>query len=149
MKVAIGSDEAGFILKENLKSFLLEQSFDVTDYGVYDKSPSLYPETAKKVGVAIKNNKHKRGILICGTGIGMAISANKIPGVRAAQCHDTYSAQRAKNSNDAQIITLGARVIGLELAKVIVLSFLNSKGIKESSKIKIDKINEIEKTYSK
>ncbi|WP_273866469.1 RpiB/LacA/LacB family sugar-phosphate isomerase, partial [Serratia ureilytica] len=75
------------------------------------------PDIAYRVAQAIREEKHRRGILLCGTGIGMSIVANKVPGIRAAQCHDTYSAQRARKSNDAQIITLGARVIGAELAK--------------------------------
>jgi ribose 5-phosphate isomerase B len=149
MKIAIGSDEAGFGLKEIIFSFLKDNKFSVTDYGVYDTSASLYPDTALKVAQSIKEGVSDRGILICGTGIGMAMTANKVPGIRAAQCHDTYSAERAKKSNDAQIITMGSRVIGPELAKAIVLKYLESDGVKDSSIEKISRMMEIESSYRK
>lgn len=147
MKIAIGSDEAGFYLKKIICDYLRENNYEVLDCGVYDSSPSLYPNSALKVANSILDNKAERGILICGTGIGMAMTANKVPGIRAAQCHDVYSAERAKKSNDAQIITMGARVIGPELAKVIVKSFLSSDGIKKSSVEKINRMMEIENSY--
>lgn len=147
MKIAIGSDEAGFSLKNQIIDFLIENNYEVKDYGVYDTSPSLYPNAALRVANAILEKKQERGILICGTGIGMAMTANKVPGIRAAQCHDVYSAERAKKSNDAQIITMGARVIGPELAKMIVNMFLKSDSIKPSSIEKIDRMMEIEKSY--
>jgi len=149
MKVIIGSDEGGFDLKKTLFDFLVEKGYEVEDFGVYCKDPSLYPETALKVAQAIKEGKAERGILICGTGIGMAMSANKVAGIRAAQTHDVYSAIRAKKSNDAQIITMGAKVIGEEKAKVIAEAFLTADGVKPSSLPKIEKIKEIEKMYSK
>ncbi len=149
MKIIIGSDEAGFDLKKTLLEFFDEKGYDVEDYGVYNKNPSLYPETALKVAKALKEKKAERGILICGTGIGMAISANKVSGIRAAQTHDVYSAIRAKKSNDAHIITLGARVIGEEKAKMIVEAYLTSNDVKSSSLPKIDKIKEIETIYNK
>lgn len=149
MKIAIGSDEAGFGLKELLISFLNENKFDVTDFGVYDTSASLYPDAALRVAKSIVEGISDRGILICGTGIGMAMTANKVPGIRAAQCHDTYSAERAKKSNDAQIITMGSKVIGPELAKSIVLKYLESDGVKDSSVEKIDRMMEIESSYRK
>jgi ribose 5-phosphate isomerase B len=120
--IAIGADDAGFRLKEEIKKFLLAKGQQVEDYGANDEQPCLYPEIAKRVAEAISAGRHERGILICGTGIGMAIMANKVPGIRAANCHDAYSAERARKSNDAQVLTLGARVIGGELAKLIVES---------------------------
>jgi len=145
ISIAIGSDEAGFPLKETIKKFLEDKGYQVTDYGAYDLNPVLYPNVAKEVALAILGKKQERGILICGTGIGMAMTANKIPGIRAAQCHDPYSAERAKKSNDAQIITMGARVIGPELAKVIVMAFLNAEGVSPTSIPKVNRIMEIEK----
>lgn len=127
MKIAIGSDEAGFELKEKLKEYLIDKGYEVEDYGVYDTQPVLYPDIAVKVAATIAAGQHQRGILICGTGIGMAIAANKVPGIRAAVCHDPYSAERARKSNDAQIMTLGARVVGEELARTLVSIWLNSE----------------------
>jgi len=114
-------------LKETLKSFIVGEGHEVVDFGTFDGKPVLYPDIALAVATAVAAGKHDRGVLLCGTGIGMAISANKVKGIRAAQCHDTYSAERARMSNDAQIVTLGARVIGPELAKVIVHTFLTSE----------------------
>jgi ribose 5-phosphate isomerase B len=147
MKIAIGCDEAAFDMKEKLKAFLISLKYDVEDYGVYDEKPVLYPDIAVKVAKAIVDHKHERGILICGTGIGMAISANKVPGIRAAQCHDVYSAERARKSNNAQIITLGARVIGIENAKVILNAWLNSEFQGGPSADKINRIMEYEKEF--
>jgi ribose 5-phosphate isomerase B len=147
MKVAIGSDEAGFDLKTILVSYLTQEGYAVDDAGTYSKDPVLYPDIALKVATAIREQRDERGILICGTGIGMAMTANKVPGVRAAQAHDTYSAERARKSNDAQIITMGARVIGPELAKAVALQFLRSEGLKESSKAKVERMCEIERSF--
>lgn len=127
MDIAIGCDEAAFTLKETIRDFLAAEGHAITDYGTYDGAPVLYPDIAVTVAEAIKAGKHERGILLCGTGIGVAISANKVHGIRAAQTHDTYSAERAMKSNNAQIITLGARVIGPELAKTIVKAYLSSE----------------------
>ena len=93
MTIALGADDAAFELKEIIKKYLEERGIEVTDYGVFDTGPSLYPDIAVKVAEAIAEGKHTRGILMCGTGLGMAITANKVPGIRAATCHDTYSAR--------------------------------------------------------
>lgn len=126
--IAIGADDAAIELKNVIVAFLQQRDIAVTDY-LPDSTAgqTSYPDIAFQVAQAIKEGKHQRGILLCGTGIGMSIVANKVPGIRAAQCHDTYSAQRARKSNDAQIITLGARVIGPELAKTIVETWLLSE----------------------
>ncbi len=149
MKIAIGSDEAGFELKEVLKMYLVSKGYDVTDHGVYDIRPSMYPEIALKVSEAIKEKQQDRGILVCGTGIGMCMTANKVPGIRAALCSDTFSAERAMKSNDAQIITLGQRVIGPELAKVIVQSWLDAEEVSSSSLSKVECMMNIEKQFLK
>lgn len=126
--IAIGADDAAIELKNVIVAFLQQRDIPIADYALgNDKAPIGYPDIAFQVAQAIKDGKHQRGILLCGTGIGMSIVANKVPGIRAAQCHDTYSAQRARKSNDAQIITLGARVIGPELAKSIVEAWLSSE----------------------
>ena len=147
MEIAIGADEAAYDLKETLKAWLAGKGVDVVDYGAFDKSPVLYPDIAVKVAEAIAAGKHPRGILMCGTGIGMAISANKVPGVRAATCHDTYSAERARKSNDAQILTMGARVIGPELAKTIVDAWLKSEFEGGGSTRKVERMAEYDEKF--
>jgi ribose 5-phosphate isomerase B len=149
MRVAIGADEAAYDLKEILKAHLAARGVEVVDYGAFDKSPVLYPDIAVKVAEAIVEGKHDRGILMCGTGIGMAITANKVPGIRAATCHDTYSAERARKSNDAQVLTMGARVIGPELAKTIVDAWLASEFEGGGSTKKVERIVEYEKKFLK
>lgn len=127
MKIAIGSDEAAYELKEMLKKFLADKNVQVEDFGTHDGKPVPYPSVAFAVAEAVAAGKFPRAILCCGTGIGMAICANKVPGVRAAVGHDVYSAERARKSNDAQILTMGARVIGPELAKTVVAAWLKSE----------------------
>lgn len=145
MKIAIGCDEAGYALKEILKQHLDDLDFQVEDFGVGSAEEKiLYPDMAIKVAESIARADHDRAVLICGTGIGMAISANKVKGVRAAQAADTYSAERAQKSNDAQIICIGARVTGNELAKSIVTSFMNSTFSGGGSADKIARITEFE-----
>ena len=143
--VAIGCDEAGFELKELLKRFIEGLGYGVEDFGCHSSSPVLYPDIAAAVAIAVGAGEQRLGVLICGTGIGMAISANKIKGVRAAQAHDTYSAERARKSNDAQILSIGARVIGAELAKSIVKAFLESEFEAARSGAKVERINAIER----
>ncbi len=139
--VAIGSDEAGFRLKGILIDLLEhDEGVEVADFGCHSEDPVDYPDVAFEVANAVARGEHDRGILICGTGIGMAIAANKVPGVRAAQAHDAYSAERARKSNDAQILTLGARVIGPELAKSIVRTWLRSEFAGGGSTRKVAKI---------
>jgi len=147
MKIAVGADEAGFGLKETIKSYIGSLGHDVVDLGVHDTKPVLYPDIAVEVAETVLAGEAERGILICGTGIGMAMTANKVPGIRAAQAHDTYSAERAVKSNDAQILTMGARVIGPELAKAIVGTFLASKFVEGPSSPKVAKIMEYEKKF--
>ncbi|MFZ4962702.1 ribose 5-phosphate isomerase B [Pseudomonas sp. Mn2068] len=143
--VAIGCDEAGYELKEVLKRYIETLGHPVEDFGTHSLDPVLYPDIALAVANAIKGGAHRLGVLVCGTGIGMAISANKVFGIRAAQAHDTYSAERARKSNDAQILSIGARVVGAELAKSVVKSFLESEFEAERSGAKVERINAIER----
>jgi len=145
ISVAIGCDDAAFDLKEILKRHIAELGYEVEDFGIHRAEPVLYPDIAFAVARAIADGKHQRGVLICGTGIGMAISANKVPGIRAAQAHDTYSAERAAKSNDAQIVALGARVIGPELAKQVVERFLESTFQGGRSLPKVERIRAFER----
>ena len=143
--VLIGCDEAAFELKEIVKKHLQAQGVNVVDYGVHSTDPVDYPDIAVQVAKDIAAKKSDRAILICGTGIGMAITANKVPGVYAAQTHDTFSAERARKSNNAQVMTMGARVIGPELAKQIVDHWMASEFAGGGSARKVDKILAIEK----
>jgi ribose 5-phosphate isomerase B len=128
MKIAIGADSAGQPLLQVIHKHLGSRpDVEVTDCSAGgDREPEYYAQTAERVGLAITEGRFERGILLCGTGIGVCISANKVPGIRAALTHDTYSAERASKSNNAQIITLGARVVGPELAKKIVDTWLDA-----------------------
>jgi ribose 5-phosphate isomerase B len=149
MLIAIGCDEAAITMKENIKEYIIKIGHEVQDFGTHEQVAVLYPDIAIKVAQAVIEKTCERGILFCGTGIGMAITANKVPGIRAAVCHDSYSAERARKSNDAQIMTMGSRVIGLELAKSLLQLWLNSEFQGGGSKKKIDKITEYERLYLK
>jgi ribose 5-phosphate isomerase B len=138
--IAIGSDEAGFELKRIVADLLQEEGLEVKDFGCHSLDKVDYPDIGYEVAHAIARGEHDRGILICGTGIGMAIVANKVPGVRAAQVHDPYSAERARKSNDAQVMTMGARIIGPELAKSLVRIWLASEFAGGASAAKVRKI---------
>lgn len=144
MKIAIGSDHLGLELKDIIKDFLKEREIEVNDFGTMSKEPIDYPDIAKKVAKAVAKGDCQRGILICGTGIGMAIAANKVEGIRAAVCHDLYSAERSRKSNNAQIMAIGALIIGPELAKKLVEVWLNSEFQGGRSERKVKKIMEIE-----
>jgi ribose 5-phosphate isomerase B len=147
MKIALGCDEAGLSLMEVTRTFLKERGISVEDFGVFNTDPVDYPDIAERASLAVANGQCERGILICGTGIGMCITANKVPGVRAALCHDTYSAERARKSNDAQVLTMGARVIGPELAKSILAAWLESDFSGGRSTPKVAKMNAVDERY--
>lgn len=147
MKIAIGCDEAAFSLKEALKKFLVGKDHEVDDFGVYDETPVLYPDIAVKVCESITNGKNERGVLVCGTGIGMAITANKVPGIRAAVGHDLFSVQRSRRSNDCQVLTFGSRVIGEKLAVELLAVWLDCEFEGGGSAEKVDKINEYEHRF--
>lgn len=147
MKIAIGSDEAGVQLKNLLKDFVRDKGHEIEDFGVQEGERVLYPVIAENVASSIVDGSNERGIIICGTGIGMAITANKIPGIRATVAHDVYSAQRSILSNNCQIITMGQRVIGSENAKTIISAWLDVEFVDGSSTPKVEKIIEIENKY--
>lgn len=143
-RLAIGADDAGYPLKQVVAAYLDEHEVVYEDVGTHSADPVDYPDIARIVAEGVRDKRYDRGILICGTGIGMAITANKVRGVRAAQAHDVYSAERARKSNDAQVLTMGARVIGPELAKVIVRAWLDSEFAGGASARKVAKIEELE-----
>jgi ribose 5-phosphate isomerase B len=126
-RIAIGADELGYPLKDALHDHLVDQGYHVVDFGVGDGERALYPDIGHAVASAVAQGRCDRGIVICGTGIGMCISANKVLGIRAAVCHDLYSAERSRKSNDCQVMALGARIVGAEFAKSLVELWLCSE----------------------
>ncbi|OBR92893.1 putative sugar phosphate isomerase YwlF [Clostridium ragsdalei P11] len=149
MKIAIGCDQNGYALKLELIKFLKEKNIEHIDFGCGEGETVYYPKVALKVSEEVAKGNFDRGILICGTGIGMAITANKVPGIRAAVCHDIYSAERAQKSNNAQIATFGAEVIGPSLAKYLLNIWLNSEFKDGRSTPKVELINEIDENFRK
>lgn len=125
--IAIGSDHGGFALKQEIMEHLKENGIEYKDYGCYDESSCDYPVYAKKVANAIVSGECEKGILICGTGIGISIAANKVKGIRAALCTDCFMAEATRLHNDANILALGGRVVGPGLAVKIVDTFLNTE----------------------
>ena len=144
MKLAIGSDHGGFRLKEAIKTYLLAHDYEVTDFGTESEDSCDYPDFALPVAEAVAKGEYDRGILICGTGIGIGIVANKVKGVRAALCHDTFSAEACRNHNDANILTMGERIVGEGLALKIVETFLNSDFEGGRHQRRLDKIKALE-----
>ena len=143
--IAIGSDHGGFELKEIIKKYLLEHGYDVKDFGVNTTESVDYPDMAYPVCMSVVENECDKGILICGTGIGISIAANKVHGIRAALCSDCYSARMAKEHNNANVMVLGGRVIGSELAKEIVQTWLDAEFQGGRHENRVNKIHEIEK----
>lgn len=147
MKIAIGCDDVALELKKSLKEHLNKKGYEVIDVGVKDKETTLYANIAEKLCKEITNGRCERGLLICGTGIGMAITANKIPGIRAAVAHDMFSLERMIMSNDCQVLCMGARIIALESAKMLIDRWLEIKFIDGPSTPKVKKIMQIESNY--
>ena len=127
MKIAIGSDHGGFELKEIIKSYIEKLGYDYKDFGAYDKNSIDYPVISKEVARAVAGKDFDRGIVICGSGLGVAIAANKVKGIRAVTCHDTYCAKMSRLHNDANVLTMGGRVVGSDVACEIVKIWLESE----------------------
>jgi transaldolase/glucose-6-phosphate isomerase len=127
MRVAIGSDHAGFELKKAVKAFLAAEHHEVVDVGTHSPDPVDYPDYAQAVGTAVRESRAERGILLCGSGVGASMVANRIPGIRAGLCHDTYSAHQGVEHDDMNVLVLGGRVIGIELARELVHAFVNAR----------------------
>ncbi|GAG84082.1 unnamed protein product [marine sediment metagenome] len=145
MKIALGSDHGGYQLKENLKEYLKELNAEYVDFGCENKKSVDYPDIGFKVAIEVKSGKYDSGILICGTGIGMSVTANKVRGIRAALCYNEFTARCAREHNDANILVLGGRVIGSGLAKEIVKVWLNAKFSQEEKHInRLNKIKQEE-----
>ena len=145
--IGIGADDAGAPLKEHLASYLRDHGYDVVDYGNAERDDEDYPDVAERVAEGVADGRHERALLVCGTGLGMAITANKVPGVRAATAHDPYSAERARKSNDAQVLTMGARVIAPQAAELVLEHWLQSEFQGGGSAPKVEKMNAVEQRH--
>ena len=144
MKIAIGSDHGGINHKAYIKNYLTENGHEVIDFGTHTTDSVDYPDIAKAAAVAVRDEDFDRGILICGTGIGMSLAANKVKGIRAAHVTDCYSARMAKEHNDAQIICIGERITGPDLALEIVKAYLASEHLGGRHANRVNKIMAIE-----
>lgn len=150
MKLVIASDHAGFPLKEEVRAYLAKGGYEVVDLGAFRVEPlDDYPDYAERVGEAIKRGEAQRGILICGSGVGVCVAANKIPGIRAGMCHDTYSAHQGVEHDDMNVIVLGARIVGASLAYELVDAFLKAQFIAKEERFvrRYKKVMAIEAKY--
>jgi ribose 5-phosphate isomerase B len=144
MKIAIGCDHAGLELKKEIISVLNDLFIEFTDYGTYSPESVDYPDIGEKVSEAVSSGKIDRGILICGTGIGMSIVANKFPGVRASLCNELFTAKMSRLHNDANILVIGGRIVGKDLAKEIVRTWVSTLFEGERHCTRLNKIKQIE-----
>lgn len=149
MRITIASDHAGFELKQVLADFLRQKGHLVNDIGTHSTDPVDYPDFAEALAGTVLRGDSERGILICGSGVGASVAANKIPGIRAGLCHDGYSAHQGVEHDDMNVLVLGARVIGTELAKDLCLNFLNAQfSGEERHRRRLNKILIVEQRYS-
>ncbi len=148
MRIAMGADHAGFDLKEGLKTLVSDLGHAVVDCGTHSTDPVDYPDIAVKVAQAVTTETVDRGILICGSGVGVCVAANKLKGIRAGLCHDAYSARQGVEHDDMNVLVLGARVIGVELAKDLVRSYLSGRFSGEARHLRrLRKVSALEKGY--
>jgi ribose 5-phosphate isomerase B len=144
MVIALGADHAGFRLKERLKSWLVERGHTVVDLGTHGEGPVDYPDYAAAVGLAVTAGRAHRGVLVCGAGIGMAIGANKIPGIRAAACGEPYTARLSREHNDTNVLALGARITAPEAATRILETWLDTAFARGRHQRRIDKLTALD-----
>jgi ribose 5-phosphate isomerase B len=147
--IALGADHAGFALKEALKAWLIDHGYQVLDYGTHSPESVDYPDYAAKVAEAVADRKVERGVLVCGTGIGMAIAANKVSGVRAALCSDLFTARMSREHNDANVLTLGGRLMGQEMAVDILNMWLATEFSAGRHQRRIEKISDVERRHAR
>jgi ribose 5-phosphate isomerase B len=145
--IALGADHAGWQLKEEIKAWLLERNVELMDFGTHSPDPVDYPDYAGQVAEAVAGGKAERGVLVCGTGIGMAMTANKVPGVRAAFCPDLFTARMSREHNDANVLALGGRLTGRELALEIVEMWLQAAFQGGRHARRVGKLIEIEQRH--
>ncbi len=149
MKIAVACDHGGYELKNEIKKYLTENNYEVMDFGTDSTDSCDYPDYALPAAEAVANGECERGILVCSTGIGVSIVANKVPGVRCAHCHDTYCAEFTRLHNDANMLALGAKVVGAGYALKIVEIFLNTQFEGGRHRRRVDKISAVEQKYCK
>lgn len=148
MRVVLGSDHAGFEMKQQMLEYVRGLGHEVSDVGAFDASASDYPDYAEALALAIRDQKADRGIMICGSGVGASVAINKIPGIRAGLCHDCYSAHQGVEHDDVNVLVLGARVIGIELARDLASVFLKATFSGEDRHMRrIAKVKQLEKKY--
>lgn len=148
MRIVIGCDHAGFELKQNLATYISALGQEVIDVGTDSTAPVDYPDFAEKIGQALRQDRADRGVLICGSGVGASVAANKIPGIRAGLCHDTYSAHQGVEHDDMNVLVFGARVIGPELARELVRAYLGASfSHEERHNRRLAKVKAIEAKY--
>jgi len=149
MKIAIASDHAGFALKNEVRDYIASLGHEVFDLGAYNDQPSDYPDFAEAVGKALLSGSVERGVLICGSGVGVCVAANKMPGIRAGMCHDTYSAHQGVEHDQMNVLVLGSRIIGPALAFELVHTYLNAvfQGNEERFVRRLNKVKAIEALY--
>jgi RpiB/LacA/LacB family sugar-phosphate isomerase len=149
MKIVIGSDHAGFQLKVAMGDLLRSLNQEVLDVGAFNENPSDYPDFAEAVGQAILDRKAERGVLICGSGVGASVATNKLTGIRAAVCHDTYSAHQGVEHDDMNVLVLGSRIIGVKLAEELVKAFLAAKFTNEDRHVRrLAKVKALESKFA-
>jgi ribose 5-phosphate isomerase B len=149
MRIAVSADHAGYPLKQELAAKLTQQGHEVLDLGTHSTAPVDYPDSAEAVAVALRDKQAERGIIVCGSGAGVSIAASKFPGVRAAVCHDTYTAHQAVEHDDMNVLCLGARIVGPALALELVSAFLAATFSKEDRhQRRLDKVNAIERRFA-
>jgi len=150
MRVALAADHAGFALKELLRPHLASQGHEVLDLGARDEAPSDYPDFAEAVAFALREGRAERGILVCGSGVGVAAAANKVPGIRAGMCHDSYSAHQGVEHDDMNVLALGARVVGEALALELADAFLAARfDGAERHRRRLEKLERLESRFRK
>jgi RpiB/LacA/LacB family sugar-phosphate isomerase len=149
MKIVIGSDHAGFQLKVAMGDLLRSLNQEVLDVGAFNENPSDYPDFAEAVGRAILDRKAERGVLICGSGVGASVAANKLTGIRAAVCHDTYSAHQGVEHDDMNVLVLGSRIVGVKLAEDLVKAYLAAKFTNEDRHVRrLAKVKALESKFA-
>jgi RpiB/LacA/LacB family sugar-phosphate isomerase len=149
MKIVIGSDHAGFQLKVAMGDLLRSLNLEVLDVGAFNENPSDYPDFAEAVGRAILDRKAERGVLICGSGVGASVAANKLVGIRAAVCHDSYSAHQGVEHDDMNVLVLGSRIIAVKLAEDLVKAYLAAKFTNEDRHVRrLAKVKALESRFA-
>ncbi|MFQ5834891.1 MAG: ribose 5-phosphate isomerase B [bacterium] len=149
MRIALGADHAGYRLKEEIKRFLRQKKIDYHDFGTYNASSTDFPDWGIKVAEAVAKDEFERGILVCGTGLGMCLVANKVPGIRATPCYGIFTARLSREHNNSNILVLGARITAKDLAVQIVEEWLAAEFMGGRHQGRLKKLAEIEKKYSR